>query len=147
MKAGRVIRMRVNPRDCISVADVIELLGLKPELLTFDSACRIVLSALLESARQSGRIPDREGFEFTQFMQRFELHSNDRTKKYNVGELLGKIELVKPLPGISQERARRERRFTELRIQFESDPVNHPRPTPGTPEYAEWEALVMEFTQ
>ena len=72
MTPGRVVRLRVNPRDAMSIVDVLDKVELSPTNMSFDQACSMVLATLLESARTANLIPrEREGFEYTEMMQRF----------------------------------------------------------------------------
>lgn len=71
MMPGEVVKIRVNPRDCMSVVDVIKNTGLLTEGMSLPVAVSLTLSALLESARQAKLIPEREGFEYTEVMRPF----------------------------------------------------------------------------
>mgnify|MGYP001557962641 CR=1 FL=1 len=95
MKAGRIVRLRVNPADCMGVADVLSQLGMSPERFSFDQACRIALSSLLESARVHGAIPRRDGFEYTEMMSRFIARVP--------AEMIAKLQVTKLLHGAGDE--------------------------------------------
>ena len=139
MKGGRVVRLRLSPSDCMGVTDVLDKLGLTAERFSFDQAARIALSSLLQSARSHGAIPEREGFEYLKMMSRFtERISQDRVKKLAVSELVGTLQ---PAPLLDDAtRARRQRRYEELRFRKEADPLNFPPDL--QPELS---ALVEEF--
>lgn len=123
MLAGRVVRIRVNPQDCMGVVDVLKLLELKVVQFTFDQAVRIVLSSLLESSRSHGAIPRRDGFEFTQMMKGFiQRITNDRTKTFEVTRLLDTASIQAAMPDPTRER--KFRRFEELNLKMEIDTIN-----------------------
>lgn len=120
---GRVARIRVNPQDCMAVADVMRLLELKLEKFTFDQAVRIVLSSLLESARSHNAIPRRDGFEYSQMMAQFiQRITTDRTKTFEVTRLLNTANIRPVLPDVSTER--KFRRFEELSLKMQADEIN-----------------------
>lgn len=128
MRPGRVIRFRVNPTDCISVVDVIEKLGLHRERLSFDQACRIALSSLLESARTHGVIPaEPSGFEYEQKMARFqERTSADRLAKLQFTEALQPREEFRIRPVFEDDpvRKRKQIRLDELKFKNQQDQLN-----------------------
>ena len=68
MRAGKVVSMRVNPADCMSVIDVLEDAGFNLSQLGFSNAVSIVLSMLLEDRRSKGLIQRRLGFEYMNMM-------------------------------------------------------------------------------
>lgn len=68
---GEVVRIRVNPRDCMSVADVCAAVGVNWPGMSFSQACSVAFSALLETMRDAGTIPRREGFEFSEVMANY----------------------------------------------------------------------------
>lgn len=144
IKAGRVCSIRINPRDCMSVCDAIEKLKLDPRIMTFDQAVRVTLSSALESLRQAGTLPERDGFEYSAMLARFRTKPSQMKGKLEFTKLVDQTEAVRALvPSKGQER--RRARFQELRLHYEADPINHPKPQPGTPDYEEWEGLVAEF--
>src|SRR5258708_6907366 len=79
MSVGETVKIRVNPRDCMGVVDVINNTGMVTVGMSFPMACSLVLSSLLESARQAKLIPERDGFEYLEVMQQFS--DKDKRKK------------------------------------------------------------------
>jgi hypothetical protein len=77
---GEVVRIRVNPRDMMSVVDVVETLGFNYTGMSFSAACAITLSSVLELLRSTGNIPNRDGFEFEDRLKPFELKSRTKRK-------------------------------------------------------------------
>ena len=71
MRAGQVVRIRVNPKDCMSALDVLGVAGVPAENMSFSSAVSLAFSSMLEGMRQQGVIPTRDGFEFSQMMQKY----------------------------------------------------------------------------
>lgn len=79
-KPGRVARIRLNPKDCMSVVDVINAAGINTRGMSFASAVSLSLSSLMETARQSNLIPTRDGFDYLDMMQQFEGRSGQARK-------------------------------------------------------------------
>lgn len=71
MRPGEVVTVRINPTDCMGIADMLVLGNVNTEGMTFSQATATVLQSLLESARMQGIIPVRDGFEFSKVMQPF----------------------------------------------------------------------------
>lgn len=61
---GQVVRIRVNPRDCLSVLDVVQVTAIDVKGMSFASIISMTFSSLLESLRKQGTIPRNEGFDF-----------------------------------------------------------------------------------
>lgn len=125
---GRVVKLRVNPTDCISVAQVLDALGVQVGLISFDQAVRIALSSLLESARAAGVIP-QPSFDnnLDQVMQRFRHAPSEYKKVLAVSKFLHSSEsaaYVRPVILASPQRISQERRFSELKQRLEVDYVN-----------------------
>lgn len=78
MKAGKVVHIRVNPRDCMGVSDYLKAIGIEVEM-TFPQAVSIVLASALETFRVHQLIPRRIGDEYERMMQRFTLTERERT--------------------------------------------------------------------
>jgi len=69
MKAGRVVRLRVSPKDAMSVADLVSLH--KMPTMGFSAAVSYSLAVLLETARSAKMLPVRDGFEYNELMEVF----------------------------------------------------------------------------
>lgn len=63
---GNVVTIRVNPRDTMSVIDLVESLGIPLHTLSFPAMASLALSSCLEALRQQGVVPDRDGFEYSE---------------------------------------------------------------------------------
>lgn len=71
MRPGIVAAIRVNPKDCMSVIDVMDTVGINTEGMSFPAMVSLTLSSLLEGARASKQIPTRDGFEYSDMMEPF----------------------------------------------------------------------------
>lgn len=143
MKGGRVARIRLNPKDCMSIVDVLNRLDLHPSGMSFSQGVSIVLSSLLESLRQNNVIPRRE-FEFNEFMAMFPPDRLiDRGRKVDItNSMWGERLQVPPLVPETPEIRRRRLRYEELKFKRENDELN------WTPELQEeFRPLVDEFFQ
>lgn len=68
LKAGVVTSLRINPKDCMSIVDVLDKTGLLKAGMSFSSMAALTLSVLLETMRERGDIPTRDGFEFSEMV-------------------------------------------------------------------------------
>lgn len=71
MKAGKVISLRVNPKDCMSCIDVLEKAGIPSQNMSFARVVSLALASALETFRTQKIIPERDGFEYADMMARF----------------------------------------------------------------------------
>lgn len=78
MRAGLVATIRINPKDCMSVLDVMEKAGVNTNGMSFPAMVSLALSATLNGLRTEGLIPDRDGFEYLDMMTP---HMNGRNKR------------------------------------------------------------------
>ncbi len=127
MRPGRIVSIRVNPRDCMSVVDVIEKIGMHVNGMSYSQAVSVALSSALEGLRQAGLIPTRDGFEYSKVMTKFPIimkgqrgRALDITKTFT---LAGDSAQVRPVKG-NPERMRKQRRYEELCFKLEGDPEN-----------------------
>lgn len=79
MRAGQVVRIRVNPKDCVSVLDVLELAGVNTRGMSYSSLVSLALSSMLQGLRDMETIPDRDGFEYLDKMSPF-LKTSQKSK-------------------------------------------------------------------
>lgn len=105
MLPGEIARIRVNPRDCMGVVDVLKNTGMYTEGMSFSAGTSLVFSALLESARQAGLIPMRDGFEYTEMMQPF-LDKSRGKKKLEITRLTALTGSELQVPALSHPTAR-----------------------------------------
>lgn len=71
MKVGLVVSLRVNPKDCQSVLDIMELIGFPTKGHSFSQLVSIAFSSLIETQRAAGNIPEPDPFQFLNRMQGF----------------------------------------------------------------------------
>jgi hypothetical protein len=79
MRAGSVVNIRVNPRDSMSVVDLIRQ-GNVPNMegMSFAQMVSITLSSCLEELRKKGVVPTREGYEYSEMVGPYLRHRNGR---------------------------------------------------------------------
>lgn len=136
MKVGRVVYIRVNPKDCMSCIDVCQKVGTVTTGMSFAQLVSLALSSLLETVRRDGAIPTRGGFEYSQMLQPWSGGGNTKTtvQLNKAIELKGSEFIVPPLP-VGQEVtdvvisrnpriARLERQLIEEQEKQRLDPVN-----------------------
>lgn len=149
MKAGPTPHIRMSPQDAMACIDIVEKVGVSTTGMSFAMVAKIALTSLIESARQNGLIPKRDGWEYGEMMKRFgELTSGSRAAKLQMNALvqgMGAEMVPQAIAPETPERRRRRVRFEELKFMYDADPENHPLPIPGTPEFAEWDVLCQEF--
>lgn len=71
MRAGLVVTIRVNPKDCQSILDLIDAVGFPRIGQSFSMLTGIALSSMLESFRTSGAIPEPDAFEYLNRMSQY----------------------------------------------------------------------------
>ncbi len=69
MKGGMVVRLRIAPKDCMSIIDAAQTLGIQPTQYSMSALTSLVLSSLLEVQRKAGTVPTRSGFEYLSMME------------------------------------------------------------------------------
>lgn len=134
MRAGRVVRLRVNPKDCLSVVDIVEKAQIYTNGMSFSQVVSLALSSMLEAYRQGALIPTRDGFEYTKMMAKFGDNPQvDRAKKLAITQAIQMAgsEVTTPIPKVSETainqsvaQRRAEIRLRELAIRKEADPLN-----------------------
>lgn len=71
MRAGAVVSIRVNPRDCQSTLDVLESVGFNTRGLSFSQLVSLAFSSLLETQRLGKFIPEPDEFEYLNRMGQY----------------------------------------------------------------------------
>lgn len=145
MKAGRVVTLRVNPRDCMSVVAVLEKLEINTPGMSFAQAVSLALSSALEAFRQNNVLPKEDTFNFNKVMDRFppenpKYRQGIRARKLEVTEAIGLRGAPSLIPE-TPERKRRKLRLDELRFRVENDSQNM-----SDEEMVEYSELSNEFT-
>jgi hypothetical protein len=66
MNVGSVVRIRVNPKDTMSVIDLVKRSGLDITGMSFPTMVSLALSASMNTMRENGHLPTRDGFEYAE---------------------------------------------------------------------------------
>lgn len=91
-KEGVVAAIRINPKDCLGVLDLLEATGVSTSEKSFSHMVSLALSSLLEAARKQGFIPvEPDMFLYGARMGRHFRHSRE--------EVAGNIKLALPSTG------------------------------------------------
>lgn len=128
MKPGRVIYIRVNPKDCMSCIDVVKKTGMNLQGASFSLIASAALSSALESFRQNGIIPDRDGFEYADMMREYPMSDKQgRAKALAITRtfsLAGSNIVVPPAVPRAPVDQRKKSRFDELAFKANHDEAN-----------------------
>ena len=123
MRPGKVASIRVNPKDCMGVVDVVEAAGLRVEGMSFPAMVSLALGSLLQTMRDQGIIPDRAGFEYNEIMAPF--HGSRRSKrKLEITDTIHKAGSGIKLQGLSKPAGD----FSALTEPREVGPTVQPEP-------------------
>lgn len=105
MKAGRVVYIRVNPKDCMSCIDVCQKVATVTKGMSYAQLVSMALATLLETMRANHVIPNRDGFEYNEMMQPWSDGKGNTKLKVQLNkavELQGS-EFIVPILPIGQE--------------------------------------------
>lgn len=92
MKAGMVVRLRVNPKDCQSVLDILDRVSIPYHSLSFSQCASLALASLLETARIHKNIPEPDPFQYMNRMEGFYGHGHSmQRKRIGAANALGSI--------------------------------------------------------
>lgn len=118
IKGGRVVRIRVNPADCMAVVDVLRKVGYYKGGMSFATAVSSALHWLVDAARHAKEIPTRDGFEYGEMMRDFKDQPHlDRAQKL---AFTGEFKLAQLPPKEANSDPRRmdpSKRRIELKIK------------------------------
>lgn len=124
-KGGEVVRIRVNPKDCLGILDAMEAIGMDPLGHSFSSCVAITLNSLIAMARKAGALPQEEdGEKYWERMAPFRAGQSTQVKRertnafYNRG-MQGYSPLTPPIPDSlptqsSQEKEALQREYDTL---------------------------------
>jgi len=89
MKVGMVTQIRVNPKDCLAILDIIVACGINPyDGRSFAQCTSLALSSLIGVARRAKIIPEEEdGFQYANRLDPFINSRNDK-RKYSFDKML-----------------------------------------------------------
>lgn len=89
MRPGKVVSIRLNPKDVMSVIDICEMSRLYVPGMSFAGMTSIAFSAVLQMLRQKGNLPERTGFEYNQLTERYFRDSmSDRGRKLQITDAI-----------------------------------------------------------
>jgi len=141
---GRVVSIRVNPTDCMAVVDLVDKIGLHIPGMSFSQAVSIALSSAMESLRRAGAIPTRDGFEFSEMMQKYpNFNKGSKGKALDIARTFADLgSSFRPPSAVPESPAynRAKIRFEELRAKAKADPDNM-----SAEEFGEYSALQQDF--
>lgn len=158
--SGRIVRIRVNPQDCMGCVDLLNQLGVLEEGTSFATVVSNALYQLLSLARDNEIIPTRDGFEYMEMMEPFKDQPHlDRTRKVRITKEFKfaqrpRMETLGAAPsgatsseGITNIKIKQlERRLKELHSQITNEP-DDPNKEDRMRERAEVMVLLEEETQ
>ena len=134
MKAGMVTTVRISPKDCISILDILDVAQVRRDNMSFASCTSLALSSLIGMARQAGIIEEPDGFAFLDKVGPYRDGKNNKVKRLTSNSLylaaqhgsaaisLPRVNTSMP-PQVMEEQALRELkdRFTKLNDRKEAD--------------------------
>src|SRR5215831_772816 len=87
-KGGIVARIRINPKDCLAILDIMEAMELQPYKYSFSGCVSAAISSLIDLARRQGLIPTEEtGEQFFNRLGPFLGQSSTRVKRERTNHL------------------------------------------------------------
>ena len=140
-KPGRVIYIRVNPSDCMSCIDVVKKAGMNLQGASFSMIASAALSSSLESFRQNGIIPTRQGFEYLDMMKEYPMTDKQgRARALAINRTFQMLGSRLQVPAVVPMDPRKKVRFDALAFKNEADPHNM-----SVEEKEELSALALEL--
>lgn len=104
-KGGLVARVRVNPKDCLAILDVMEAIGMDPYQHSFSGCVAIALSSLIAVARRAGAIKEEEdGLQYLNRTEYFHGQVSTKVKRERTNTLYerGQRGFTAPIPPIRE---------------------------------------------
>lgn len=99
MRAGKVVNVRINPKDCMGVIDVVKKAGVYVPGMSFSQMVSLALSGMMQTLRDNEIIPDREGWEYLEMMGPYLTKQNGR--KLEVTKVINSIGSALHVRGLS----------------------------------------------
>lgn len=121
LTAGQVCKIRVNPKDCMAVIDVLTAAGVRLDGMSFAAMTSLALSSLLQTMRDQKIIPTRDGFEYLDMMQPY-LGKHHHHKKIQVTDALKAAGDKIQIQGISKPAADEDTPQREYVPELKSEP-------------------------
>jgi hypothetical protein len=131
IRLGHVTSIRVSPKNCMAVIDLLRMADVPTEGMSFASAVSRALDLALTGLIKAGHLPDRDGFEYSEMMAPFGLGINTSTVKDAQGRRVAEMFEAPPVaekpepisPTITLEDAKRGLKEL-LRKHGDSDEVD-----------------------
>ncbi len=90
MRAGIVATIRVNPKDCQSVLDVMYQVGINTNGMSFPQLVSLAFASMLETNRMAGILPEPDEFQYLNRLGSF-IGQQRTSKKLAVAKTLADI--------------------------------------------------------
>lgn len=132
MKAGIVVTIRVNPRDCQSILDLMDMLHMRRDGHSFSHLTSMSLSSLLETMRVEGKLPEPDPYQFGDRLSAY-VGQPRTSKKLQTAKVISDmgsqfraptLQKVPTVPKFTPDQERAMLRVQELEIQKEHNPLN-----------------------
>lgn len=124
MKGGKVVTIRVNPQDCLSVLDVVNSLDIDKGNMTFATQVSLALTCAIDTLRKLKAIPENDGFAYLERMQPYEGGKSTKNRRRLTEKLY-------------QDSARDDFTPPNLRLPRHLQPPREKPPTMYTPNLAD----------
>jgi len=127
MNQDLVCSVRMNPQEAMGIVDTLDVLGISKDNLSFSQALKLAIAAYIERARQTGTIPRRDGFEFSEMLAPFTKPDlSKRSAKLKSAAELSKPNTIRRVLAEHETPERRSRKvlYDELMFKRNTDPEN-----------------------
>lgn len=125
MKPGRTANIRINPKDCMACIDVVKKTGMNLQGASFSVIVSTALSSALESFRQNGIIPSRDGFEYTDMMRDYPLQPKEgRARALAITKTFSMVGSTGQVPAIVPIDPRKKLELDQLVFKANNDEAN-----------------------
>ena len=98
-RSGNVVTIRVAPKDCMSIVDVVKASGIHTGGMSFSMLVSLALSSSMQTFRDQGIVPDREGWEYGEIVGPF--IKGEHTRKLVVAKTIATLGSEMPSRGLS----------------------------------------------
>lgn len=77
LRSGRIVRIRVSPKNCMAVSDFMDLLQVKGDM-SFSQVVSVALASAMEMLMENKLIPRRVGHEYERMMGKYPATEKER---------------------------------------------------------------------
>lgn len=125
MRAGRVVKIRLEPQLCMACVDVVNKVGANRDGISFAQVVILALNSAVAAFKANGLIPDRDGFEYSSMMKPFKDQPHiDRARKLELTRIIQNMDVPAAPIVVNRELNKKQMRFRELAMKAEHDAVN-----------------------